>query len=63
MFRVVTVMSEFAMHVEKPVVLRTSLADTIIVKAARSGILTSHREESDGDVILDRDFASNIVYM
>lgn len=48
-------MSEFAMHVVKPVVDRTSLADTIIVKAARSGIPISHREDNSGDFILNRD--------
>ena len=47
-------MSEFAMHVVKPVVVRTSLADTVIVDAARNGILISHREESDGNIILNR---------
>ena len=47
-------MSEFAMHVVKPVVVRTSLADTVIVDAARNGIPTSHREDSDGDLILGR---------
>lgn len=49
-------MSEFAMHVVKPVVDRTSLADTIIVKAARSGIPISHREDNSGDFILNRDY-------
>lgn len=47
-------MSEFAMHVVKPVVVRTSLADTVIVEAARNSIPTSHREDSDGDLILSR---------
>ena len=47
-------MSEFAIHVVKPVVLRISLADTVDVKTARSGISTSHREESSGDLILNR---------
>lgn len=42
------------MHVVKPVVVRTSLADTIIVRAARSAIATSHCEESWGDFILKR---------
>ena len=48
-------MSEFAMHVVKPVVLRMSLADTSIVEAARSGIPTSHRGRGAGDLILSRD--------
>ena len=52
MLRVVTVMSEFSMHVVKPVVVSTSLADTVIVDAARNGIPTSHREDSDGGLIL-----------
>ena len=52
MLRVVTVMSELSMHVVKPVVVRISLADTIIVDAARNGIPTSHREDSDSDLIL-----------
>ena len=47
-------MSEFSMHVVKPVVVRTSLADTVIVDAARNGIPTSHREDSDNDLILGR---------
>lgn len=55
MLRVVTVMSEFSMQVVKPVVVRTSLADTVIVDAARNGIPTSHREDSDGDLILSMD--------
>ena len=45
-------MSEFAMHVVKPVVVRTSLADTVIVDAARNGIPISHRGDSDGNLIL-----------
>ena len=47
-----TVISEFAMHVVKPVVDRTSLADTIIVKAAKSGIPIIHRENNSSDFIL-----------
>ena len=47
-------MSEFSMHDVKPVVVRISLADTVIVDAARNGIPTSHLEDSDGDLILSR---------
>ena len=47
-------MSEFSMHVVKPVVVRTSLADTVMVDAARNGIPTSHREGSDNDLIFGR---------
>ena len=46
--------SEFAMQVVKPVVVRISLADTIAVKAPRSGIPTSHRGEGGGDLIVNR---------
>ena len=60
MLRVVTVMSEFSMHVVKPVVVRTSLADTVIVDAARNGIPTSHREDSDGGLILSRNSEERI---
>ena len=48
-------MSESAMHVVKPVVVNMSLADTSIVKAARSDIPTSHRGKSVSDLILSRD--------
>lgn len=44
------------MHVVKPDVVRMSLADTITVKAARSGIPTSHRGDSDRDLIVNRDW-------
>ena len=46
--------SESAMHVVKPVVVKMSLADTIDVNAARSGIPTSHREQTGSDLILNR---------
>ncbi len=46
--------SEFAIQVVKPVVVRISLADTIAVKAPRSGIPTSHRGEGGGDLIVRR---------
>ncbi len=52
---VVTVMFEFARHVVKPVVVRTSLADTIIVKAARNSMPKSHRDEGGSGLILNRD--------
>ena len=42
------------MHVVKPVVVKMSLADTINVNVARSGIPTSHREGTGGDLILNR---------
>ena len=47
-----TVISEFAMHVVKPAVVKTSLADTVMVSAARNGIPTSHREQCGNDLIL-----------
>ena len=47
--------SEFAIQVVKPVVVRISLADTIAVKAPRSGIPINHRGESGGDLIVNRD--------
>ena len=54
------------MHVVKPVVVRTSLADTNLVTAARSSIPTSHREESGGNPILVTDgegYAPSIFFM
>ena len=53
-------MSESAMHVVKPVVVRISLADTSIVKAARNGIPTSHGGKGADDLILSRDCESYV---
>ena len=62
-----TGMSESTIHVVKPVVFRTSLADAMIVKSARSGINISHREESRGDLILrkgcDCEYAESFLYV
>lgn len=55
-----TVISESAMHVVKPVVFRISLAVTTVVKAARRGTPTSHRDESGRELILGKDSGKSV---